>query len=286
MNLAISTQKTVSLLSSDLARSALHRSRRGFQTRFSYTPFGYCSSLQTGAAGFTGEIHEPGTGFYMLGNGYRAYSPALKRFYSSDSLSPFEQGGLNSYAYCSADPINCTDPTGRSVLKLLSFAVAVGGFSAISAGALMYFGQDNGAGIPIMIGGGLLAMLGLAIAAAPSKPMTRAALFARRSREFRRMFGAQQPQRARPSAARPEPTTGRSRPQRPSQARSEQPRHESRAETPPVAPNVPQADPTAWIDRLRPSVQRHARLLLSLPRTAENDRALEVLRINALRRRT
>jgi len=41
----------------------------------------------------------------MLGNGYRAYNPILKRFNSPDSLSPFGKGGLNAYSYCVGDPV-------------------------------------------------------------------------------------------------------------------------------------------------------------------------------------
>jgi len=35
------------------------------------------------------------------------------RFYSPDTLSPFEKGGVNAYCYCEGDPINNSDPTGR-----------------------------------------------------------------------------------------------------------------------------------------------------------------------------
>lgn len=52
-------------------------------------------------------------GGYLLGNGYRTYNPALMRFNSPDSLSPFEAGGLNPYSYCSGDPINNIDPSGH-----------------------------------------------------------------------------------------------------------------------------------------------------------------------------
>ena len=63
--------------------------------------------------GFNGERIDPVLGGYQLGNGYRLYSPSLRRFTSPDSMSPFGQGGINPYAYCEGDPINNTDPTGH-----------------------------------------------------------------------------------------------------------------------------------------------------------------------------
>ncbi|VVO80229.1 hypothetical protein PS870_01755 [Pseudomonas fluorescens] len=63
--------------------------------------------------GFNGERIDPVLGGYHLGNGYRLYSPSLRRFTSPDSMSPFGQGGINPYAYCEGDPINNTDPTGH-----------------------------------------------------------------------------------------------------------------------------------------------------------------------------
>lgn len=71
--------------------------------------------------GFNGELHEPGTGWQILGNGYRVYNPALMRFHSPDSLSPFGQGGMNAYAYCNGDPVNAMDPTGHAVRLQLSW---------------------------------------------------------------------------------------------------------------------------------------------------------------------
>ena len=65
------------------------------------------------ALGFNGERIDPVLGGYHLGNGYRLYSPSLRRFTSPDSLSPFGKGGINPYAYCEGDPINNTDPTGH-----------------------------------------------------------------------------------------------------------------------------------------------------------------------------
>lgn len=62
------------------------------------------------------------TGYYLLGQGYRAYSPVLMRFTSADSWSPFGRGGLNAYAYCLGDPVNAVDPSGHApwIVKLFS----------------------------------------------------------------------------------------------------------------------------------------------------------------------
>lgn len=82
-----------------------------------FTPFGYGC---TERSGFTGQWSEGGR--YLLGNGYRAYFPALGRFGAADELSPFGRGGLNAYAYCWADPVNHRDPSGRMgklIMKLL-----------------------------------------------------------------------------------------------------------------------------------------------------------------------
>jgi RHS repeat-associated core domain len=73
----------------------------------------YLSSV----VGFNGERIDPVLGGYHLGNGYRLYSPSLRRFTSPDSMSPFGQGGINPYAYCEGDPINNTDPTGHMPLR-------------------------------------------------------------------------------------------------------------------------------------------------------------------------
>nr|WP_080708162.1 RHS repeat-associated core domain-containing protein [Pseudomonas putida] len=51
---------------------------------------------------------------YHLGNGHRTYSPICMRFNSPDTLSPHDEGGLNAYSYCGGDPINRSDPSGRS----------------------------------------------------------------------------------------------------------------------------------------------------------------------------
>jgi RHS repeat-associated protein len=61
-------------------------------------------------------LREANIGWYLLGNGYRAYNPRLMRFHSPDSWSPFGRGGLNPYMYCVGDPVNNSDPTGHITL--------------------------------------------------------------------------------------------------------------------------------------------------------------------------
>ncbi|WP_411740516.1 RHS repeat-associated core domain-containing protein [Pseudomonas sp. BF-B-30] len=92
------------------------------QKPITYSPYGHrhpengwLSLLE-----FNGERPDPVTGHYLLGNGYRAFNPVLMRFNSSDSWSPFGDGGLNAYAYCAGDPINKHDPSGHMFGKITS----------------------------------------------------------------------------------------------------------------------------------------------------------------------
>jgi RHS repeat-associated protein len=81
-----------------------------------YTPYGH-RTVGVGLpalSGYKGESPDSLTGNYLLGNGHRAYNPPLMRFNSPDSLSPFGEGGVNCYAYCGGDPINRTDPSGKT----------------------------------------------------------------------------------------------------------------------------------------------------------------------------
>ncbi|WP_413470117.1 RHS repeat-associated core domain-containing protein [Pseudomonas putida] len=79
-----------------------------------YTPYGHSPEPEARQLlGFNGQRRSIVTGHYILGNGYRLYSPHLNRFCSPDSWSPFGNGGCNAYAYCGGDPINRTDPSGH-----------------------------------------------------------------------------------------------------------------------------------------------------------------------------
>lgn len=67
--------------------------------------------------GYNGEREDCRSGTYLLGNGYRAYSPALRRFLSPDGWSPFGAGGRNAYSYCSGNPVMGSDPSGHADLS-------------------------------------------------------------------------------------------------------------------------------------------------------------------------
>jgi RHS repeat-associated protein len=123
----------------DLQQSVLVEVLGGQNRHFAYSPYGRrpTEGGLFSLLGFNGEQLDPLTGLYLLGNGYRAYSPALMRFISPDSLSPFGVGGLNPYAYCAGDPVNRVDPTGHVWEALGGIAMAMAGLllSVITMGA-------------------------------------------------------------------------------------------------------------------------------------------------------
>ena len=103
------------LLATDLTGSVTHAKTNTDREPATYTAYGYRAPSDTAPAlGFNGEYLNSNLPLYLLGNGHRSFTPALMRFQSPDSLSPFEAGGINPYCYCGGDPINRSDPTGRS----------------------------------------------------------------------------------------------------------------------------------------------------------------------------
>jgi len=106
------------MLASDHKNTVFSEVRKDGRQDVAYTAYG--DSAATGSLGYNGERCETQTGCYLLGNGYRAYNPWLMRFHSPDSLSPFGEGGLNSYTYCEGNPIDYLDPDGTSILSVLS----------------------------------------------------------------------------------------------------------------------------------------------------------------------
>jgi len=118
-----SQQSRTVLLAADNKNSILAEVAGGKPNSIAYSAYGQQSAQQDVATniGFNGELRETHFGWYLLGNGYRAYNPTLMRFHSPDNWSPFGGGGLNAYMYCLGDPVNSSDPTGHiRVGKLFS----------------------------------------------------------------------------------------------------------------------------------------------------------------------
>ncbi|WP_236237020.1 RHS repeat-associated core domain-containing protein [Pseudomonas faucium] len=110
------------LLTTDLQRSVLPGLR-------AYSPYGFMQANPAPTLGFCGQHRHSSTGNYPLGNGRRFYNPALMRFMTYDSLSPFSKGGTNGYAYCGGDPVNRHDPNGAF------WGVILRGIGVLSSGA-------------------------------------------------------------------------------------------------------------------------------------------------------
>ncbi|WP_263261070.1 RHS repeat-associated core domain-containing protein [Pseudomonas sp. RIT-PI-S] len=162
MNTTITSQNPAALLGTDTLNSPLATSTDHDKKRIIYTPFGYAHEPSVRAAGFTGQMKEPVGERYLLGNGYRAYSPSLMRFMAADELSPFDQGGINSYAYCENQPITRTDPDGRFFLAAISTIAMLGGIASVVAGIAVrdQDKSDSALSLGLMIGGGALTLAG------------------------------------------------------------------------------------------------------------------------------
>ena len=126
VNQKTSTWQRTTLLATDNSHSIIDEVLDGKHNPIAYTAYGEQSARQEGKArlGFNGQLREGKIGWYLLGNGYRAYNPRLMRFHSPDSWSPFGGGGLNAYMYCVGDPVNRSDPTGHMIdLIILGFSL-------------------------------------------------------------------------------------------------------------------------------------------------------------------
>ena len=148
--MAISSS-TLELTATDGMGSLLSAvSAQGAREDFCYAPYGSTQTRSSVSAlvGFNGERMDPISGTYHLGNGYRAYNPALMRFNCPDSLSPFGAGGISSYVYCLGDPINRMDPSGH---------MSAQDWVAIGLGVVGILGSIFTAGTSIAAAGGLMA---------------------------------------------------------------------------------------------------------------------------------
>lgn len=109
------TQHTSRLLATDGKGSVLQARAEEDDEPHVYSPYGHDPEAfpDQVLVGFNGEHRDVTLEGYLLGNGYRLYSPALMRFCAPDILSPFERGGINAYVYCAGDPVNHVDPSGH-----------------------------------------------------------------------------------------------------------------------------------------------------------------------------
>ena len=116
------SKKANFLLKCDARKSLLSSvTGSGAVRSVTYHAFGWREPRASAAAlGFNGQRIENLTGCYHLGHGHRVYNPAVMRFYSPDSLSPFGKGGLNAYTYCVGDPVNYQDPSGQFIMRALA----------------------------------------------------------------------------------------------------------------------------------------------------------------------
>ncbi|WP_225772806.1 RHS repeat-associated core domain-containing protein [Pseudomonas sp. Marseille-Q5115] len=138
-------------LACDRNRSVLGNS--GLQR--AYTPFGHVPPGGAALA-FNGERPERASGRYVLGHGYRAYSPTLMRFERSDDDSPFGKGGINSYAYCGAEPMNNRDPSGHGAVFGM-FGIVLGAIIMAWGGIERATGNESKSNVLLGIGGGIIA---------------------------------------------------------------------------------------------------------------------------------
>ena len=145
------TLTDTSLLATDQQRSVLSSLDATHIRPVAYSPYGFRQRISD-LPGFNGEMPDPLTHTYPLGNGYRTFNPLLMCFHSPDSSSPFGDGGLNAYGYCLGDPINRSDPTGHVAallrpLKNLSLSnIALGGLTmggGVMILASMFVGSDD-----------------------------------------------------------------------------------------------------------------------------------------------
>ncbi|WP_158999501.1 RHS repeat-associated core domain-containing protein [Pigmentibacter ruber] len=162
----------------DQAQSVIRifEGRKLLDTNYVYTPYGQQANLaensnlaKVSGFGFNGERTDGKSGYQFLGQGYRAYNPALARFMQYDVHSPFGKGGLNGYTFAENNPIMKFDPSGESAASATMMGVGI--FLAILGVALsvVTFGTSTG-----LIGAGAGAAAGGVGAAAGSAAATTA----------------------------------------------------------------------------------------------------------------
>lgn len=112
---SVSSSGVTSFLADSLGSTRLLTDANGNSTAaYGYAPYGEAdrSGSADAAFQFTGRENDGASGLYY----YRAryYSPQFGRFIQSDPIGL--DGGINTYAYVSGDPIGLTDPLGLDIM--------------------------------------------------------------------------------------------------------------------------------------------------------------------------
>ena len=102
---------------------------------YTYKDFGSISQATEGKDNvykYNGEQDEIETGLIFLRNRY--YDPILARFISKDSMLGVKKNpqSLNSYVYCSNNPINFIDPSGNTILVAIGVALVSAAWWAVA----------------------------------------------------------------------------------------------------------------------------------------------------------
>lgn len=104
------------MLAPDDKNSVLSEVSEQEHKAIAYSTYGYDEGGNSNL-GYNGQLRDPSSGKYFLGDGYRMFSAQLMRFQAPDGAlwSPFGKGGVNAYAYVQGNPIRWKDDTGHMV---------------------------------------------------------------------------------------------------------------------------------------------------------------------------
>lgn len=107
---------TADLLACDDNGSVLQVVDSGGRETLAYNVYGYSAQMKSSEVliAFKGNRFDSILGAYPLGTGYhRSFSPTLMRFYSPDTLAPFNVDDINPYVAFMNNPTGYDDPSGH-----------------------------------------------------------------------------------------------------------------------------------------------------------------------------